>query len=174
LRKSIIYFTKKPIPSIPKNQGKYGQMIYLSKTTNKTYKTKRKISVLKVKIINTLALCQIIWKIVSTSTYFLIICFLSITINKDLSFMLYALSFKLKLFSFFDRVHFLLFLQEFLHSSFDNFLDYFIFVECWMTLITSFHFKWTRNCSIYGKFSTTDTVNIYIFKIISMYSCFHW
>ena len=75
----MMYFTKNHIPRAPKNQGKYGQMIYLSKTTNNTYKTKRKTSVLNIKTTNTLGLCQITWKIVSTSTYFFIICFLNIT-----------------------------------------------------------------------------------------------
>jgi len=77
-RKSIMYFIKKPIQRIPKNQGRYSQMIYLSKTIKSTYKTNKKMSVFRVSWIKTLALCQMTWKISSTCIYFFIICFLNI------------------------------------------------------------------------------------------------
>jgi len=58
-KKSIIYFTKNQTPRIPKVQGKYFQTMYLFKKMKRTYKTNKKTSVLKVNLINTLALCQI-------------------------------------------------------------------------------------------------------------------
>gem|GEM_PF-4908231 len=54
----MIYLTKNHIPKIPKIQGKYSQTIYLSRTINTTYKTNKKMSILIVIVIKTLALCQ--------------------------------------------------------------------------------------------------------------------
>lgn len=72
-----------------------------------------------------------------------------------------------------DRIDLLLLLKEFLHSSLDDFLDYSILIERWMTLIAGLHFDRTRNGRIYGEFSATDALHFNVLIIISMDSFFH-
>lgn len=74
--------------------------------------------------------------------------------------------------SFHSR-HFLLFFQEFLHSSLYHFLDHFVFIECRMALIASLHFERPRNRRIDSKFRAADTLHFYILVIIPMNSLFH-
>lgn len=69
---------------------------------------------------------------------------------------------------FLHSFHFLLFFQEFFHMSFSDFLNHLPFVKYWMTFVASFNLDRSRNCSIYSKFCTTNTLYFHILVVFSM------